>query len=97
VAGGLVAGDADPWRLRAHGAGRAVRPADAATVLLTWTGGACDTRVRLKATRADGTVHLGLRTDESGMECNAAGIGRAVTIWFVAGVDASSVVLDPAS
>jgi hypothetical protein len=74
----------------------AIAGLDEDTAVVTWVGGACDSRVRLRVSAHPASIGVGLATDTHGLGCNAAGVGRSVAITFRDPIGERSLMLDPA-
>ena len=60
-----------------------VKTVDRDTVVLRWTGGACDDRAHIGVFGTAASIQLTVTTDQQlGFGCNAAGIDREVEITF---------------
>jgi hypothetical protein len=74
----------------------AIAALDEDTAVVTWLGGACDSRVRLRVSAHPASIGAGLATDTTGLGCNAAGVGRSVAITFREPIGERSLMPDPA-
>lgn len=85
---GMVVGVEEPGLMAFDPGSKAVLlPGEHNAVYVSWIGGLCDERVRLRLEDRQGALWLVGATERAPEGCRAAGVGRAIVIRFTLPID----------